>query len=102
MGLEGLALALALTTFARARRAAGRGSRGGRSCSPPPGWAGSSAVVASVAAVAFARSPRPCSADVAAAVVGLVLYAALLALVLPLGLREAWVYVRALGTPEAA
>jgi len=95
-GLDGLALALALTTFlALAVLMAGISRRTLTLASA--GLGRLAVVVASVAAVAFAV-PAAVLGDVAAAIVGLVLYAALLALVLPLGLRDAWVYVRALGT----
>jgi len=100
LGLEGLALALALTTFAALAVLLGGLSRRTLVLAAS-GLARLSAVIAGVAAVAFGV-PAAVLADVPAAVVGLGLYAALLALALPLGLRDAWVYVRALGTPEAA
>jgi hypothetical protein len=93
-GLEGLALALALTTFAAlgvlmggiSRRTLGIAALGlGRLAVVVGGLA---ALSFGVFAVAVGGVP--------AAAAGLVLYAALLALSLRLGLREAWAYVRGL------
>jgi L-lactate permease len=52
-------------------------------------------VCGGVAAIAFAV-PRLVLGDIAAAAVGLVLYAAALAVWRPTGLRQAWAYVRTL------
>ena len=92
-GLAGIAVGLAITTtgilvvlLARARRARRDRSAASRA-------ARSSA----------ARPPRPCSeprrsscSALPAAVIGLVVYAAVLGLWRPAGLRSSWVYLRGL------
>ncbi|HET7046050.1 MAG TPA: hypothetical protein VFI37_14470 [Gaiellaceae bacterium] len=93
-GLRGLALSLALTTFAAlavllvglSPRALGLAAVGlGRL----------TAVVVALAALSFGILAALVG-GIPAAAAGLLLYAALLALALPLGLRDAWAYVRAL------
>ena len=92
LGLEGLALALAVTTGAVlgallvALRALGPTARG----------LGLAALtVAAGAAIAYVP-PGLLLPAVAGAAVGLVIYAMLVALVRPVGLRHAWRYLRAL------
>jgi hypothetical protein len=93
-GLRGLALSLALTTFAAlavllaglSRRALARAAAG---------LARLTAVVVVLAALAFGVLAALVG-GIPAAAAGVVLYAALLAAALPLGLRDAWHYVRAL------
>jgi hypothetical protein len=93
-GLEGLALALALTTFAALAVLVGGLSR--RTLALAALGLGRLAVVVSaVAALSFGLLAALVG-GIPAAAVGVVLYALLLALTLPLGLREAWTYVRAL------
>lgn len=91
LGLDGLALALAITTAAvlavllaqlHALAATARG------------LALASLAVAALAVVAFVP-PALVLAPPAAAIVGLAAYAALVGLVRPAGLREAWQYLRA-------
>jgi hypothetical protein len=93
-GLEGLALALALTTMAAlAVLMAGISPR--TLALTAAGVARVALVVGAAAAIAFG-SADALLGDIAAAAVGVPVYVGLLALALPFGLRDAWSYVRAL------
>lgn len=93
-GLNGLALALALSTFlALAVLLAGVSGR--TLVLAAAGLARLAVVVAAVAALSFGLLALVLG-GIPAAALGLPLYALLLALALPLGLRSAWSYVRAL------
>jgi hypothetical protein len=93
-GLEGLALALALTTFAALAVLVGGLSRRTLALAAL-GLARLALVVTVVATLSFGLL-AVLVGGIPAAAVGAVLYAGLLALTLPLGLRDAWTYVRAL------
>jgi hypothetical protein len=93
-GLEGLALALALTTLAALAVLMGGISRRTLALTAV-GLTRVAVVVGTAAALAF-FGVDALVGDVAAAFVGVPVYVVLLALALPLGLRDAWSYVRAL------
>jgi hypothetical protein len=93
-GLEGLAIALALTTFAALAVLMGGISRRTLLLTAA-GLVRVAGVIGVAAAVSFGLLAALLG-GVPAAAVGLVVYAALLTLALPLGLRDAWGYVRAL------
>jgi hypothetical protein len=93
-GLDGLALAMAATTFvALAALMAGLSRRA--PALTAAGLARPALVVAATAALSFGALGAALGGFPAAAV-GLALYAALLLAVRPLGLRDAWSYLRAL------
>ena len=92
-GLEGLALALAFTTWLTL---AAMLSRLGAVAAVVRGLIAAALVVAAIAVVAF-TPPGVLLGPLAAATAGLVLYAGLLAALRPPGLRAAWRYLRALG-----
>jgi peptidoglycan biosynthesis protein MviN/MurJ (putative lipid II flippase) len=94
LGLEGLALALGLTTFAALAVLMGGLSR--RTLALTIAGLGRLAVVVTALAALSFGVLALLVGGVPAAAAGLVLYAGLLALALPLGLRDAWAYVRAL------
>jgi hypothetical protein len=91
-GLDGLALALALTTWLTLVTML---ARLGAVASAVRGLAAAALVVAAIAAVAFVP-PGVLLGPLAAAAAGLTLYAILLAVLRPPGLRAAWHYLRAL------
>jgi hypothetical protein len=93
-GLRGLALALALTTFAALAVLMAGISR--RTLALTAAGLGRVAVVIGAAAALSFGGLAALLGGVPAAVVGAPVYLVLLALALPLGLREAWGYVRAL------
>jgi hypothetical protein len=93
-GLAGLALSLALTTFA-ALAVLLVGLSPSALGAAALGLGRLTAVVVALAAVSFGVLAALVG-GIPAAVAGVVLYAALLAFALPLGLRDAWIYVRAL------
>ena len=91
-GLEGLALALAVTTAAvLAALLSGLGALG-----PTARGLALASLTVTVGAVAAYALPALLLPAAAAAAVGLCIYAALLTLVRPPGLRAAWRYLRAL------
>jgi O-antigen/teichoic acid export membrane protein len=93
-GLDGLALAMALTTaLALAALMAGLSRRA--PVLTAAGLARPALVVAATAALAFGALGTALD-GIPAAAAGLALYALLLLVALPLGLRDAWSYVRAL------
>ncbi|HEY6052890.1 MAG TPA: hypothetical protein VIU86_03100, partial [Gaiellaceae bacterium] len=94
LGLDGLALALALTTLVALGVLMGGISRRTLLLAAL-GLGRLALVVAGVAALSFGVLAALVG-GIPAAAGGLVLYAVLLALALPLGLRGAWTYVRAL------
>ena len=94
LGLPGLALALALSTLLVVADMLDTVSRR-TALSALGGLVRAGAVVGALAAVAFGAASLVLD-GLPAALVGLALYAGLLRIALPLGLRQAWVYVRAL------
>jgi hypothetical protein len=94
IGLDGLALALAVTTFAAlAVLLVGLSPRA--LALALAGLGRLAVVVAGIAALSFGVLAAVVG-GIPAAAGGLALYVVLLALALPLGLRDAWSYVRAL------
>lgn len=93
-GLEGLALALALTTFGALAVLMAGISR--RTLALTAAGLGRLAAVIGVCAAGSFGLLAALIGGVPAAGIGLVVYLVLLALALPLGLRGAWAYVRAL------